>query len=51
MGRLVNVQQGDYGLHNATFIAKLPPHFPRLRNGIRNRKCFTNPRRANSSIM
>ncbi len=24
MGRLVNAQQGDYGLHNATFIAKLP---------------------------
>ena len=28
MGRLVNAQQGDYGLHNATFIAKLPRSLP-----------------------
>jgi hypothetical protein len=28
MGRLVNAQQGDYGLHNATFIAKLPRALP-----------------------
>jgi hypothetical protein len=28
MGRLVNAQQGDYGLHNATFIAKLPHSLP-----------------------
>jgi len=28
MERLVNAQQGDYGLHNATFIAKLPCSLP-----------------------
>jgi hypothetical protein len=28
MGRLVNAQQGDHGLHNATFIAKLPRSLP-----------------------
>ena len=28
MGRLVNAEQGDYGLHNATFIAKLPRSLP-----------------------
>jgi hypothetical protein len=28
MGRLVDAQKGDYGLHNATFIAKLPRSLP-----------------------
>jgi hypothetical protein len=28
MGRLVNAQKGDYGLHNATFISKLPHSLP-----------------------
>jgi hypothetical protein len=28
MGRLVNALKGDYGLHKATFIAKLPCSLP-----------------------
>jgi hypothetical protein len=28
MGHLVNALRGDYGLHNATFLAKLPRGLP-----------------------
>jgi hypothetical protein len=28
MGRLVDAPKGDYGLHNTTFIAKLPRSLP-----------------------